>query len=629
MDLHPLLVRQLTRLRVDADGPPDDRGWQALLARVSAAYTEAEQARYLVERSLDVSSSEMRALYDELRSSQARLEAVFDSASVGLCVVDADGRIEAVNPTAEGLLDRTEESLLDVPLWAALTITAERMPERTFDALAYADALDAVVAWREDDAIVTSGTRSFLANCILTPLMGDGGKRAGAVLVLRDVTEHKRAQAALTWQANHDTLTGLPNRAKMMALLHDALTRGRTRSGQVAVLYVDLDRFKLVNDTLGHAVGDALLTQVVRRIADTVRAHDVVGRLAGDEFVVLCDGITPHDAERIAGRVVGELTRPFVVEANEVIVSGSVGVSIDSAGSDAASLLAEADQAMYHAKQSGRSCVRVYDDSLRVASQQRMRLESSLRHAVRAHALGVAFQPQVAMSDSSVVGFELLARWSLDGEAVPPDVFIPMAEELGLIHELGAHVLDVAAASVRAWAGSVPHLRLSVNVSGRQNQNRGFVDQLVRLVDTSGIDAGRLTLEVTESVLLDDPEATIATLLRLRDIGLRLAVDDFGTGYSSRSYLRQLPVNEVKIDRGFVADVSSAQGCVIVESVIRMCHALGAEVVAEGVETSAQASVLRGMGCDFAQGWLFGRPDTEAVAQALVRADGSAVGSRA
>ena len=621
--LHPLLIRQLARLRVEPQDPPDERGWHALLTRVRAAYAEAEQHRYLVERSLDVSSTEMRTLYDQLHSSRSRLEAVFDSASVGLCVIDADGRIEAVNPTAEGMLDRTEESLLQVPLWAAVTISAERMPERTFDADAYTDALAAVVAWREDDAVVTCGTRSFLANCVLTPLMGDGGRRAGAVLVLRDVTDHKRAQAALTWQASHDMLTGLPNRAKMMALLHAALKRGRATPGRVAVLYVDLDRFKVVNDTLGHATGDALLTQVVRRIADTVRDSDVVGRLAGDEFVVVCDRIERLDAERIAHRVVGELTYPFVVDDNEVVVSGSVGLAMDTPGGDAASLLAEADQAMYHAKQNGRSCVRVYDDSLRVATQQRLRLESSLRTAVRSHELTVAYQPQVTMADATIVGFELLARWSLDGEPVPPDVFVPMAEELGLIHELGAHVLDIAAESVRAWAGAVADLRLSVNVSGRQIQSRGFVDQLVRLVHTSGIDPARLTLEVTESVLLDDPDASITTLHRLREIGFRLAVDDFGTGYSSLSYLRQLPVNEVKIDRTFVADVASAQGRAIVESVIRMCHALGAYVVAEGVETRAQATVLREMGCDLAQGWLFGRPGTEAVAQALVRADGT------
>ena len=616
--LHALLTRQLARLQLDAAAPPDATRWTTLLGRVSAAYVEAEQHRYLVERSLEVSSGEMRTLYEELRASQARLEATFDSASVGLCVIDADGLIEAVNPAAEAVLGRTEESLLRVPLWAAVTISAERSPEQPFDAQAYAEALSALVPWREDDAVVTCGARSFLAACVLTPLMSEGGRRPGAVLVLRDVTDHKRAQAALSWQASHDTLTGLPNRAKMMGLLQTALTHARSKPGKVCVLFIDLDRFKMVNDSLGHAVGDALLTQAVRRISDTVRGSDVVGRLAGDEFVVLCDRIDLGDANRIAQRIVLELGKPFLIDGNEVLVSGSVGLAIDTPGSTAVSLLGEADQAMYRAKQSGRSCVRVFDDTLRVAGQQRLHLETSLRRAVHDHDLHVAFQPQVAMADGRLVGFELLARWDLDGTPVPPVVFVPIAEELGLIHELGAHVLEVAAASVASWAGSVPELTLSVNVSGRQLQNRAFAEQLTRLVALVGIDPRRLTLEVTESVLLDDPEATIAVLHRLRDLGFRLAVDDFGTGYSSLSYLRQLPVHEVKIDRGFVSDLtSSAQGQVIVESVVRMCHALGASVVAEGVETEEQAGVLRGMGCDVAQGWLYGRPGTEDAARSL------------
>ena len=616
--VHPLLSRQLRRLKLDRTEMPDASRWETLLDRVSAAYAEAEQHRYLVERSLEVSSSEMRSLYEELQGAQARAQAVFDSASVGLCVIDPEGFIDAVNPAAEAVLGRTEESLLRVPLWNALTIAAEYSPECPFDAVTYADVMDALMPWREDDAVVTCGTRSFLAACVLTPLVSEGGRRAGAVLVLRDVTDHKRAQAALAWQASHDTLTGLPNRARVMTLLQTALTHARTKPGKVAVLYIDLDRFKAVNDSLGHAVGDALLTQVVRRVADTVRGSDVVGRLAGDEFVVLCDRIELTDATRIAQRIVIELEKPFMIDGNEVLVSASVGLAVDLPGSSAATLLGEADQAMYQAKQAGRGCVRVFDDALRFESQHRLHMETSLRHAVRDRTLVAAFQPQVSMADHRLIGFELLARWTLpDGTSISPAVFIPMAEELGLIHELGAFMLERAAAAVHDWAGSLPGLHMSVNVSGRQLQNRLFADQLTRLTLDHGVDPRWITLEVTESVLLDDPSGTIALLHKLRDLGFRLAVDDFGTGYSSLSYLRQLPVHEVKIDRGFVSDLtSSVQGRTIVESVIRMCHALGSQVVAEGVETADQAAVLTEMGCDIAQGWLFGRPEGEDVARA-------------
>ncbi|MGD9795818.1 MAG: putative bifunctional diguanylate cyclase/phosphodiesterase [Acidimicrobiia bacterium] len=618
--VHPLLARQLRRLRLDPHAAPDLEGWELLIDRVSNAYGESDQYRYLVERSMHISSTEMRELNESLKAEQIKSQAVFDSASVGLCVIAPDGAIEAVNPAAEAVLGRTEESLRGLRFWDAITVAPEARPDDVFDERQFEAAMNALTPWREDDALVSCGSRKFSAACVLTQLSDDAGRRSGAVLVLRDVTEHKLAQARLAWQAHHDTLTGLPNRSRIMTMLQSALVKGRNTPGQVGVLFIDLDRFKAVNDSLGHAIGDALLTQVVDRVGATVRGTDVVGRLAGDEFVVLCDGIDLTVASRIAQRIVSELEKPFVIDGNEVMVSASIGLALDGPDSTAVSLLGEADQAMYHAKQSGRSCVRVFDEALRFAAQHRLHLETSLRHAVREQQLQVAFQRQVSLADRQITGFELLARWTLpDGSSVPPRVFIPMAEDLGLIHELGAFMLDRTAEAYRDWVSRVPGLRLSVNVSGRQLQNRSFADRLAQLADEPGLDATAITLELTESVLLDDPDSTIRVLNRLREAGYRIAVDDFGTGYSSLSYLRRLPLDEVKIDQDFVSDLAtSAQSRTVLESVVRMCHALGSVVVAEGVETIEQAQVLATLGCDIAQGWRFGHPETEHDARCAV-----------
>ncbi len=615
---HPILARQLRRLNLSAELPPDTAEWASLLTRIEATYNDADQQRYLVERSLERSLEEMQQLNAHLNAARQRLEAVFDSANVGLCVLDGQGRIESVNPGMEAVLGRREAELLGRPLWSLVVILAE--PNGLIvDEEHYRLTAQAGQPWNIEEATVTCGMRTFPASCVLTPLGIEGDSLAAAVLMIVDITARKKAQADLAWRACNDALTGLANRDTIVGRISSALDGVQSVLQQAAVIFIDLDRFKAVNDTLGHAAGDELLSLVAARLALAVRSTDLVGRWAGDEFVIFCRPVSRMEALAVSQRIVDEIGRPFVISGREVHISASLGVAIDRPDSTAASLVAEADAAMYEAKQSGRGVIRMFDDDSRRLTTRRLLMEQNLRLAIGQNQLDVAFQPQFDLSTSKLVGFELLSRWTLaNGSSVPPAEFIVVAEETGLIHDLGWHIMDATAQSVATWAGNIPGMSLAVNVSSRQLQRPGFVDRLRGLISQYNLRPGTLTLEITESVLLDDPDAALAQLRRIRDLGVRLAIDDFGTGYSSLSYLRRLPIDDVKIDREFIVDLTSSDpGRTIVDAVVRMCHALGYRVIAEGVETVGQAELLLALGCDIGQGFIFGRPTPEADARQL------------
>jgi diguanylate cyclase (GGDEF)-like protein/PAS domain S-box-containing protein len=616
---HSVLARQLRRLNLSDSQPPNAGEWRSLLTRVSAAYADADQQRYLAERSLQVSLEEMHDLNADLLAARMRLETVFDSASVGLCVLDADGVIESVNPGATAALGVQERDLIGSALWAAMSVRAEPngilLDQQNFELTA-----EAAQPWHINEALITCANRTFSASCVLTPLAGEGERRSGAVLMIVDITARKKAQADLAWRARNDALTGLVNRDTLVERISAALEGMEPVREQAAVIFIDLDRFKAVNDTLGHAAGDELLTVVAARLSLAVRSTDVVGRWAGDEFVIFCRPVARSEAVSVSQRVIDDLERPFLIDGREVHISASIGVAIGRPESTASTMVAEADAAMYEAKQAGRGVIRVFDDDSRRVTTRRLHLERSLRDAINQSQLGVAFQPQLDLTSGKLVGFELLTRWTMaDGSSVSPAEFIPIAEDTGLIHDLGWQILEASATSITTWAGAVPDLSLAVNISSRQLQRPGFIERLRDLINHHGIHPGSLTIEITESVLLDDPEAALAHLRRIRDLGVRLAIDDFGTGYSSLSYLRRLPIDDVKIDREFIVDLtSSASGRTIVDAVVQMCHALGYRVIAEGVETVGQAELLRTLGCDIGQGFIFGRPTGQNHAKALV-----------
>ncbi len=433
--------------------------------------------------------------------------------------------------------------------------------------------------------------------------------------VTRDISDRKRLQATLEHQATHDPLTGLPNRTLLFERITAAVDglRAGGRGHVVGLLFIDLDHFKVINDSLGHALGDQLLRAIGRRIRSAVRPGDTVGRFGGDEFVVLCERLDAEDdAVVIAHRIEQTLQRPFEVGGHEIHAGTSIGIAFaDPDEADPAAVLRDADTAMYRAKSVGRGRWVMFDDDLRRQAVERQRVETSLRHTRRGEELELHYQPVVELATGRITGAEALLRWRRDGRLVPPDEFIPVAEETGLIVPIGEWVLRTACLQLAAWRARPGwgDLGIAVNVSTRQLQHVGFVPMVLDLVQEFGLDAGSLAVEITESVVMDDVDFGSLRLQELREAGIRIAVDDFGTGYSSLTYLHRLPLDLVKLDRAFVAGVGTRPAdTAIVTAVLQLAEVLGLRAIAEGIESGPQLSELRGLGCSFGQGYHLARP---------------------
>jgi diguanylate cyclase (GGDEF)-like protein len=442
-----------------------------------------------------------------------------------------------------------------------------------------------------------------------------------------DITERKRAEMMLTHQARHDALTDLPNRYLLSERLHSALDSHAPRGGSMALLLLDLDRFKDVNDTLGHSVGDRLLTQVAQKLRLAVPAHATVARLGGDEFAVLLPGADETDAVAVARAVLGALARPIDIEGSILDVGGSIGIALaPDHGADAETLMRRADVAMYVAKRSGQGYA-VYTSDEDAHRPDRLALVAELRGAIEQGDLQLHYQPKIELVTGRIVGMEGLLRWNhpLRGP-IPPQEFVALAERTGLITSLSRWVLGAALRQQGLWRADGLFMPVAVNLSMHDLHDSGLPDLVSQLLDQAGLPASVLEVEITESTLMADPERARTALTRLRDLGVRIAVDDFGTGYSSLAYLKELPVNELKIDRSFVRDVcAGGADLAIVESIVDLAHKLGLTVVAEGIEDAATRDVLARLGCDQAQGYYFARPMpadqiTEMLRPALLRA---------
>jgi diguanylate cyclase (GGDEF)-like protein len=461
--------------------------------------------------------------------------------------------------------------------------------------------------------------------------LGDNPDVGGVVVHITDITDRKRAEEALAHQAFHDVLTGLANRALFTDRVDQALRRSGPAAGTPAVVYIDLDGFKAVNDTLGHGAGDALLREVAARLTSMVRANDTVARLGGDEFAVLVDQTQDgsDEAEATAARVLEALRRPVALHGKTMTVAGSIGIAVGGPGATADSLIGDADIAMYAAKMSGRGRSVVFDPAMRQEAIAARELEQELQGALTAGEFRLAYQPVMDLADGRVTGFEALLRWNSPalGE-VSPMRFVPVAEASGLIEEIGAWVLQEACATAAAWrAEHHADLTMAVNVSAVQLAGPYLVENITSALAISGLPASALVLEITETALVSDPARAQTCLMALRALGVRLALDDFGTGYSSLAHLRQFTVDVLKIDRTFIASIGAdGQMPPIVRGMIDLGRTLGLEIVAEGVETEAQLASLRDGHCHLGQGYLFARPLEVADAELLVLSGGSRVG---
>lgn len=433
------------------------------------------------------------------------------------------------------------------------------------------------------------------------------------VSVSRDVSERKRVEEQIEYEAYHDALTGLPNRRLFRDRLTVALAHARRMHQPLGVLFLDLDRFKYVNDTLGHSVGDELLKAVAGRLKSAVREEDSIARMGGDEFTVLVGDLhVADDVVKVAQKLLETVAQPIHVEGQDLFITTSIGIAMFPTDGDTAEmLLKNADHAMYRAKDAGRNAARMFTPAMNIRALERMSTETSLRGAVERGELLLYYQPQIDIATSAIVGVEALLRWNRpDIGVVDPMSFVPIAEETRMIIPIGEWVLHEACRQAKEWQRSrYPRLRMAVNLSPRQFQHDDLPAQVAAALEESGLAPGDLELEITESMALHNSDLTLGMLRHLREMGVRIAVDDFGTGHSSLHYLRSFPVDSVKIDQGFVHEIeSSAADRAIVSAVIRMAHGLDLRVTAEGVETEAQLQFLREQECEEAQGYLFGRP---------------------
>ena len=566
-------------------------------SRVEAAEREAAQS------ALHVRALEM---------SEQRFHAAFTHASIGMALVGTDGAVRQVNRAMTSLFGAEEESLIGQPLAALIhdgdaeTFTAQlgRINRREADAI----NLELRCRHRDGSDVWVALDGSFFDDA--------GGEAASLIVQMQDITARRSAEARLQHIAFHDSLTGLPNRARFHEHLAQAIEHAQQDpERRFAVMFLDFDRFKLINDSMGHSAGDAFLIQVARRIRENVRPGDVVARLGGDEFAVLCVDIEREaHAVTLAERLQLVLAAPLQIGGTEIATSASIGITFSAIGYQLPEeVLRDADIAMYRAKAAGKARHALFDASLHQQVSDRVRLEGDLRRAIENGQLTVAYQPLFNLGTGRLTGFEALARWQHPTQGlISPATFIPIAEETALIGPLTDFVLDTACRQLKLWqarSDGFSELSMQVNVSGNDIAHSGFAQRVTRAIVAARLNPSQLTLELTENVLMDRVDGAVDTLTRLRELGVGLSIDDFGTGYSSLSYLSSLPIDSLKIDASFVRGMrSGSKEAEVVRAILTLGASLGKSVIAEGIETESQYDQLRGMGCESGQGFHLSRP---------------------
>jgi len=595
------------RTSVAEDVVKDGRGMDRHVVRHISRFTDADgRSAGVIGVLTDI--TDFKQVAQALEASEGRFKALTESAMDIVTVLDAEGRIRYQSPSVRHLLGYEPESMIGQCQFDLVhRDDGERMREAFAELLTRGQMERAVEfrvcrsdgEWRTLEAIGK--------NCFDVPEV------RGIIVNTRDITDRKNIEERIQHLAFHDALTGLPNRSLMQDRVSQAIGRAERSTKRFAVMFIDIDNFKNINDTLGHDVGDELLRQVAARLMDSVRTHDTIARQGGDEFIVLLDQLEGHQgATRVAQKILDALRLAFQVGGADQHVSGSIGIALyPDDGRDPPTLLKNADTAMFHGKALGKNTYQFFTPQMNIAVKRRAAMESNLRAAVKNGDFTLVYQPQIDLNTGEIVAFEALVRWvSEDSGTMMPGEFIPLAEETGLINDIGRWVLEEACRQAVTWQQmGYPARRMAINLSARQLADKGFVDLLVKILKETGLDANSLELEITESQVMRQGEGSVMLLNEIASMGVHLAVDDFGTGYSSLSYLKRLPIGKLKIDQSFVRDITvDPNDTAIVVAIISMAKSLDLDIIAEGIETAGQLTLLRAKGCSVGQGFYFSVP---------------------
>lgn len=609
--MHKILQRQLRRLQASLEAAPSLSIWKEFLAQVDRAYLQGDQDRYLLERSLAISSKEMQDVYKEERRlaqealmvSEGRYRSLFENAVDCIFIVDVETRrILDANQVASEKLGYSREEFLGMSI-DELNLPAEMKGDHLV--LDHVNKYGSVVFERTH--VTKDG--STIPFEVSTKILEFEGRKIYQSFN-RDITERKIAEQALKRMATHDGLTGLANRTLFEDRLRHAIQLGKRNNRILAVLFLDLDGFKAVNDAFGHKQGDRLLQTISQRIESTVRQSDTVARFGGDEFAILLESISAQtEVIPIAQKLISAVAAPFVVQNAEAFITCSIGISLfPEDGDDADTLLQNADRAMYLGKAEERNSYRFFKPAMKTQALERLELGNQLRQSIERREFSMVYQPQIDSRTGQVVGIEALSRWHHPEQGMlPPELFIPLAEETGLIAALSDWVLETACVEIKAlFDAGAPQTCLAVNLSHRDLNQPNLGTKVRQVLARTGFPAPLLELELSENTIFRDMDKSREVLEQLKALGVRLAIDDFGVGYSTLSQLARLPFDTLKIDRQFATHLSTSPNDVaVVTGIIAIAKSLGVDVVAEGVETQAQLDFYEALGCHRIQGWLF------------------------